>query len=49
MSSPAGVAAPVYGAVEAGEHELLIGGLTEQVHGALSAPVTALYPALAAS
>lgn len=49
MSSPADVAAAVFGAVEAGEHELLIGGLTGQVHGALSAPVTALYPALATS
>lgn len=47
MSKPADVVAAVYDALEAGEHEVLVGDLTAQVHGALAMPVTALYPALA--
>lgn len=47
MSKPADVAAAVYDALEAGEHEVLVGDLVKKVHGGLAQPVTALYPALA--
>jgi NAD(P)-dependent dehydrogenase (short-subunit alcohol dehydrogenase family) len=47
MSRPSDVAAAVFGALEGGEHELLVDDLTRKVHGALAQPVTALYPALA--
>ncbi|MEU3980673.1 SDR family oxidoreductase [Streptomyces sp. NPDC026672] len=47
MNAPADVAGAVYDALEAGEHELLVDDMTKKVHSALSAPVTALYPALA--
>jgi NAD(P)-dependent dehydrogenase (short-subunit alcohol dehydrogenase family) len=47
MAAPADVAAATYDALEAGEYELLTDDTTRKVHGALSAPVTALYPALA--
>jgi len=46
MNKPSDVAAAILGAVEAGEHELLVDAMTAKVHSALSAPVTALYPAL---
>ncbi|MFJ6088017.1 SDR family NAD(P)-dependent oxidoreductase [Streptomyces sp. NPDC092369] len=45
--APSDVAAAIFDAVEAGDHELIVDELTTQVHTALSAPVTALYPALA--
>jgi NAD(P)-dependent dehydrogenase (short-subunit alcohol dehydrogenase family) len=48
MSKPADVAAAIFAALEAGENELLVDDMTRQVHAALSQPVTALYPALAA-
>lgn len=47
MDKPADVVNAVFDALEAGEHEVLVGDLTTKVHSALSAPVTALYPALA--
>ena len=47
MSKPADVVNAVFDALEAGEHEVLVHDLTTKVHSALSAPVTALYPALA--
>ncbi|MEV4267744.1 SDR family oxidoreductase [Kribbella sp. NPDC049584] len=47
MNKPADVVAAVYDALNAGEHELLVDEMTKKVHSALSAPVTALYPALA--
>jgi NAD(P)-dependent dehydrogenase (short-subunit alcohol dehydrogenase family) len=47
MADPAGVAAAVYDALEAGQYELLTDDTTKKVHAALAAPVTALYPALA--
>ncbi|RKR75797.1 SDR family NAD(P)-dependent oxidoreductase [Frondihabitans australicus] len=47
MADPADVAAAIYDAVEAGDDELVYGPTAEKVHGALAAPVTALYPALA--
>ncbi|MFJ3823558.1 SDR family oxidoreductase [Streptomyces nodosus] len=47
MNKPADVATAIYDALEAGEHELLVDDMTRKVHSALSAPVTALYPALA--
>lgn len=47
MSKPADVVNAIFDALEAGEHEVLIHDLTTKVHSALSAPVTALYPALA--
>ena len=46
MNKPADVVAAVYDALEAGEDELLVDDLTKRVHSALSAPVSALYPAL---
>jgi len=46
MNKPADVAAAICDALEAGEHEVLVDELTRKVHSALSAPVTALYPAL---
>jgi NAD(P)-dependent dehydrogenase (short-subunit alcohol dehydrogenase family) len=48
MNKPADVISVVYDALEAGEDELLVDDTTRRVHAALSAPVTALYPALAA-
>jgi len=48
MSKPADVAAAIFAALEASENELLVDDMTRQVHAALSQPVTALYPALAA-
>jgi NAD(P)-dependent dehydrogenase (short-subunit alcohol dehydrogenase family) len=47
MNKPSDVAAATFDALEAGEHEVLVDELTKKVHGALSAPVTALYPTLA--
>ena len=47
MNQPSDVAAAILDAVEAGENELIVDELTAKVHNALSAPVTALYPALA--
>lgn len=47
MMNPAEVAASIYDAVEADEDELIVGETAQKVHSALSAPVTALYPALA--
>lgn len=47
MNDPVDVAAAIFEALEAGEHELLVDETTRRVHSALSAPVTALYPALA--
>jgi NAD(P)-dependent dehydrogenase (short-subunit alcohol dehydrogenase family) len=49
MSQPSAVAAAVFDALESGEYELLTDEMTRKVHGALALPVTALYPALAAS
>jgi NAD(P)-dependent dehydrogenase (short-subunit alcohol dehydrogenase family) len=46
MNDPVVVAGAVYDAVEAGDLELLVDDMTKKVRGALSAPVTALYPAL---
>ena len=46
MNDPVVVAGAVYDAVEAGGLELLVDDMTKKVRGALSAPVTALYPAL---
>jgi hypothetical protein len=46
---PSDVAAAVFDALEAGEYELLVDEMTRKVHSALSQPVTALYPLLAAS
>ncbi|GHB91288.1 putative short chain dehydrogenase/reductase [Streptomyces umbrinus] len=47
MNQPSDVAASIFDAVEAGDNELIVDELTTKVHTALSAPVTALYPALA--
>lgn len=47
MSAPADVVNAVFDALEAGEHEVMVHDLTTQVRAGLSAPVTALYPALA--
>ncbi|MFC8664909.1 SDR family oxidoreductase [Streptomyces sp. NPDC057199] len=47
MNKPSDVASAILDAVEAGDHELFVDELTTKVHTALSAPVTALYPALA--
>lgn len=49
MNKPSDVAAAVLDALESGEHEVLIDEMTRRVHDALSQPVTALYPPLAAS
>ena len=46
MNKPADVVAAIFDALEAGRHEVLVDELTMKVHSALSAPVTALYPAL---
>jgi hypothetical protein len=47
MTDPADIADAVYDALEAGEYELLTDEMAAKVHGALAAPVSALYPALA--
>jgi len=47
MSKPSDIAAATFDALETGEFELLPDEITRRVHGALSQPVTALYPALA--
>ncbi|QUQ68653.1 SDR family oxidoreductase [Kutzneria sp. CA-103260] len=47
MNKPADVAAAVFDALAAGEHELLVDELSKKVRAAISQPVTALYPALA--
>ncbi len=47
MTDPAAIADAVYDALGAGEYELLTDETATKVHGALAAPVTALYPALA--
>ncbi|MFC9081918.1 SDR family oxidoreductase [Streptomyces sp. NPDC057062] len=47
MTDPADIANAVYDALGAGEYELLTDETATKVHGALAAPVTALYPALA--
>jgi len=46
MNKPADVAVAIFDALEAGEQEVLVDELTRKVRSALSAPVTALYPAL---
>ena len=48
MNKPADVVASIFDALEAGENEVLVDEMTTKVHAALSQPVTALYPALAA-
>lgn len=48
MNKPADVASAIFDALEAGENEVLVDAMTKKVHAALSQPVTALYPALAA-
>lgn len=48
MLDPADVAAATFDAIENGDDELIIGDVARQVHSALAAPVTALYPQLAA-
>jgi NAD(P)-dependent dehydrogenase (short-subunit alcohol dehydrogenase family) len=47
MTAPAAIADAVYDALEAGEYELITDETSAKVHGALAAPVTALYPSLA--
>ncbi|QIQ06081.1 SDR family oxidoreductase [Streptomyces liangshanensis] len=47
MSRPSDIAAATFDALEAGEFELIPDEMAKKVHGALSHPVTALYPALA--
>ncbi|MFJ4849629.1 MULTISPECIES: SDR family oxidoreductase [unclassified Streptomyces] len=47
MTDPADIAGAVYDALGAGEYELLTDETAGKVHGALAAPVTALYPSLA--
>ena len=47
MTDPVAIADAVYDSLEAGEYELLTDETASKVHGALAAPVTALYPALA--
>jgi NAD(P)-dependent dehydrogenase (short-subunit alcohol dehydrogenase family) len=47
MAAPADVVNAVFDALAAGQHEVLVGDLATKVRSALSAPVTALYPALA--
>lgn len=49
MNKPADVVSAIFDGLEAGEHEVLVDDITKKVHAALSAPVTALYPALAAN
>ncbi|MFF6990169.1 SDR family NAD(P)-dependent oxidoreductase [Streptomyces sp. NPDC010273] len=43
MNQPSDVAAAILDAVETGENELIVDGLTTKVHNALSAPVAALW------
>ncbi|MFF2522961.1 SDR family oxidoreductase [Streptomyces liangshanensis] len=47
MSKPSDIAAATFDALEAGEFELIPDETAKKVRGALSHPVTALYPALA--
>ena len=47
-NAPADVVAAIWDAVEAGEHEALTDAVSRDVRAALSAPVEALYPQLAA-
>jgi NAD(P)-dependent dehydrogenase (short-subunit alcohol dehydrogenase family) len=46
LNSPADVVAQTFDALERGEFEVLTDELARKVHGALAAPVTALYPSL---
>jgi NAD(P)-dependent dehydrogenase (short-subunit alcohol dehydrogenase family) len=48
MNKPADVVAAIFDALEAGQDEVLTDEMTRRVHSALSQPVTALYPSLAA-
>jgi NAD(P)-dependent dehydrogenase (short-subunit alcohol dehydrogenase family) len=48
MNKPADVVAAIFDALEAGENEVLVDAMTKKVHAALSQPVEALYPSLAA-
>ncbi|WP_461963285.1 SDR family NAD(P)-dependent oxidoreductase [Curtobacterium sp. 24E2] len=46
-SDPADIVRLIWDAVEAGEHEVLADQVSRDVRAGLSAPLTALYPALA--
>ncbi|MCT9620732.1 SDR family oxidoreductase [Curtobacterium sp. C2H10] len=46
-ADPADIVAAIYDALEAGEHEVLADQVSRDVRAGLSAPLTALYPALA--
>ena len=45
---PAEVVAAIYDGLEAGEHEVLADDTSRSVRAALSSPLSALYPELAA-
>ncbi|WP_446038742.1 SDR family oxidoreductase [Streptomyces sp. SID1121] len=47
MNKPSDIAAATFDALESGEFELIPDETARKVHGALSHPVTALYPTLA--
>ncbi|WP_022907683.1 MULTISPECIES: SDR family oxidoreductase [unclassified Curtobacterium] len=46
-ADPADIVAAIYDALEAGEHEVLADQISRDVRAGLSAPLAALYPALA--
>jgi hypothetical protein len=46
-SDPADIVRLIWDAVEAGEHEVLADQVSRDVRAGLSAPLSALYPALA--
>jgi len=46
---PADVVAAIYDGLEAGDHEVLADDTSRSIHAALSAPLSALYPELAAT
>ncbi|WP_336698157.1 SDR family oxidoreductase [Curtobacterium sp. USHLN213] len=48
-ADPADIVAAIYEALEAGEHEVLADQVSRDVRAGLSAPLTALYPALASA
>jgi NAD(P)-dependent dehydrogenase (short-subunit alcohol dehydrogenase family) len=48
-ADPADIVAAIYDALEAGEHEVLTDQVSRDVRAGLSAPLTALYPALASA
>ncbi|MDR6172712.1 SDR family oxidoreductase [Curtobacterium sp. SORGH_AS_0776] len=48
-ADPADIVAAIYDALEAGEHEVLADQVSRDVRAGLSAPLTALYPALASA